>query len=120
MTAGIGQEGTCNARSGVFAEKTSKDRAPEICAPENAYTAASIRILQPDEIIHRFEWAAIGSLAAQYQRPAAWIERGFAACQAAGVSVDYFVERYLEKREVPRNDAVEHQFRQSLWGRDVA
>ena len=52
-----------------------------------------------------------------FELPAAWIERGFAACQAAGVSPDYFVERYLEGQDLPRNDAVEYQFRQLIWGR---
>lgn len=117
--ARMAQEGPKNARDAIFTEKTSEGSAPSSSAPENGYTAASIRILQPEEIVERFEWAAIGSLAAQYRRPAAWIERGFAACQAAGVSPDYFVARYLEGQDLPRNDAVEYHFRQLIWGRDA-
>lgn len=99
-------------------EKTSEGCGPKIYAPENGYTAASIRILKREEVAQRFEWAAIGALAAQFQRPVVWIERGFAACQAAGVSPDYFVEKYLEGRDLPKNDAVDYQFKQLIHPRN--
>ena len=76
------------------------------------YDASSIRVLRADEIASRFEWVHIADLAKKYARPEEWIERGFRACEHAGVSPDYFVERYLEKAGVDFREDVDAAFRE--------
>lgn len=78
------------------------------------YTAESIRILNAGEVAHRFAWLDAETLASRYRRPAAWIARGLEACRRAGVDRQYFIGRYLEKRDVPRNPAVDAAFRELL------
>jgi hypothetical protein len=76
-----------------------------------SYTAASIRILNADEVVERFEWAQIGELAAQYGKDPEWIERGFRACDTAGVGHEYFVDRYLRRdTTVPLHEGVQEAF----------
>lgn len=76
-----------------------------------SYTAADIRVLEPQEVVERFTWARIGELCDRYNRPAEWIERGFEACSRAGVDPEaYFVPRYLQKLDLPRNLEVEVAF----------
>ncbi len=78
------------------------------------YTAESIRILDHSEAAQRFAWLDVETLATRYRRPAAWIARGLEACRRAGVDRQYFVDRYLEKRDVPRNPIVDEAFRELL------
>lgn len=78
------------------------------------YTADSIRILDASEATQRFAWLDVESLATQYRRPAAWIARGLEACRRAGVDRSYFVDRYLERKPVPRNPIVDEAFRELL------
>lgn len=78
------------------------------------YTADSIRILDHSEATHRFAWLDVETLATHYRRPVAWISRGLEACRRAGVDRDYFVDRYLERRDVPRNPIVDTAFRELL------
>ena len=80
-----------------------------------AYTAASIRILHPDEAEARFGWAAANRLAARYQRPVEWVERGLAACYQIHGNTDYFIARYLEgDKSIPRDIEVETAFIEAL------
>ena len=77
----------------------------------NKYNASSIRILRDEEVLE-FEWAKIGSLAAEYGKDAAWIRRGFEACQHSGVSEAYFVTRYIRgDKSIPFHPGVEAAFR---------
>ena len=79
---------------------------------KQSYTASSIRVLKEAEILERFDWAKIGSLAAQYGKPEEWIRKGFTACTEAGVHESYFVRRYLEgDKTVPAHEGVEEAFR---------
>lgn len=78
------------------------------------YTADSIRILDHSEAAVRFAWLDVETLAARYRRPRQWIARGLEACRRAGVDRQYFVDRYLEKRDVPRNPVVDAAFRELL------
>jgi len=78
------------------------------------YTAESIRILDAGEACQRFAWLDAEALATRYRRPVAWISRGLEACRRAGVDRQYFVDRYLEKRDVPRNPIVDTAFRELL------
>lgn len=77
------------------------------------YTAKDIRILNDEDIIEKFDWAKIGALSEQYKVPAEWIERGFMACEQAGVDVDYFINRYLKKdKSVPFHEGVDEAYRE--------
>lgn len=77
------------------------------------YTAKDIRILSDEDIIEKFDWAKIGSLSEQYKAPTEWIERGFMACDRAGVPVEYFIDRYLKKdKEVPFHEGVDEAYRE--------
>lgn len=75
------------------------------------YTAANIRILDQGEIARRWNWANAAQLAEQFKRPQAWIEKGLRACEAVGVGHDYFVDRYLRKLSIQRNESVEAAYR---------
>jgi hypothetical protein len=81
------------------------------------YTAASIRILSDAEVVDRFDWAKVGALAVEYKRDEGWIRRGLAACETAGVSADYFIDRYLRKLPIPKHDGVEAAFWESMTNR---
>ena len=78
------------------------------------YTADSIRILDHSEACQRFGWLDAETLAARYRRPAQWIARGLEACRRAGVDRQYFIDRYLEHKPVPRNELVDAAFRELL------
>jgi len=58
-----------------------------------------------------WEWAE--ELAHEFTRPAAWINRGFRACREAGVSPEYFIDRYLHRKLIPMNTAVDQSFREA-------
>jgi hypothetical protein len=75
------------------------------------YDASCIRILRHDETVERFEWLHIAQLALEYNRPVDWVERGFRACEQAGVPVAHFVCRYLRRDGTPKHDGVEAAFR---------
>lgn len=81
------------------------------------YNADSIRILDAGDIVERFDWAQAAELAAQYRRPQQWIERGLEACRRAGVERDYFIDRFLKRLPIPRNDVVDAAFRELLTER---
>lgn len=59
------------------------------------YDASAIRVLTDAEVITSFEWAEVGSLAAQYGAPSAFVRRGLEACRRAGVPPTYLIDRYL-------------------------
>lgn len=75
------------------------------------YTAASIQILDAEQVAQRWFWAEAGLLATQYRRPEEWIRRGLLACEAVGVSHDYFVDRYLKKLPIPLHPGVDAAMR---------
>lgn len=80
---------------------------------DSSYTSASIRVLSESEILERFDWAKIGSLAEQFNKDPEWIDRGFRACVEAGVHETYFIRRYLEgDKSVPAHEGVEEAYRQ--------
>ena len=78
------------------------------------YSASSILILTPEETTERFGWIRVETLAAQYRKPAKWIERGLEACRRAGVVDDYFERRYLKREPIPRNEIVDAAMRDIL------
>ncbi len=82
-----------------------------------SYNAASIRILDGAEIVECFAWAEAAELAAQYRRPQRWIERGLEACQRAGVERSYFIDRFLKRLPVERDEVVDAAYRELLTER---
>jgi len=78
-----------------------------------AYTASSIVIMGASECISnpKFDWEWAEDLAHEFTRPSAWIKRGFLACREAGVSPEYFIDRYLHRKLIPKNIEVDQSFR---------
>ena len=70
------------------------------------YTASSIAILEPEQVIERFFWAKANYLAVTYRKPLEWIERGLQACERVQVPHDYFIDRYLKKWPIPKDEGV--------------
>jgi len=83
--------------------------------PGGAYTASSIVIMGASECISNpmFDWESAEDLAHEFTRPSAWIKRGFLACREAGVSPEYFIDRYLHRKLIPMNTAVDQSFRET-------
>lgn len=68
-----------------------------------AYTAANIKVQEFTDDI----WSQAVSLAQEYGKPVAFIERGLEACQLARVGNSYFINRYLkEDKSVKLNKEV--------------
>lgn len=71
------------------------------------YNAANIKLPSDEELLKQTPWLMAGTLANEYDRDQAFIERGIEACQLAGESVDYFINRYLKgDRTIPENKEV--------------
>lgn len=63
------------------------------------YNADCIKITTGEQ----FDWVLEGNLAAEYQKPIEFIQRGFEACRLALQPKDYFINRYLKgDKSVPR------------------
>ena len=79
-----------------------------------AYTASSIMIMGVSESISNpmFDWELAEDLAREFTRPAVWIKRSFLACREAGISPEYFIDRYLLKKPTPINREVDQAFRE--------
>jgi hypothetical protein len=76
-----------------------------------SYTAKNIKIKEYSEDI----WSQAISLAEEYGKPVAFIERGLEACQLARVGNDYFIDRYLkEDKSVAINREVNEISRELL------
>lgn len=80
----------------------------------SGYTAASITILESNEVLERFFWAKANDLAVTYRKPLEWIERGLQACERVQVPHDYFIDRYLKKLPIPKDQGVDAAFRDLL------
>lgn len=78
------------------------------------YTASSITILASEQVLERFFWAKANDLAKTYCRPLEWIERGLEACERVQRPHDYFIDRYLKKLPIPKDDGVEAAMRDIL------
>jgi len=79
-----------------------------------SYTASSITILEPEQVLERFFWAKANDLAVTYRKPLEWIERGLQACERVRVPHDYFIDRYLKKLPIPKDQAVDAAMRDLL------
>jgi hypothetical protein len=83
----------------------------------DGYDSSCIKILSPEEVVEKFDWAKIGELAHKYKRDAKWISLGLEACRASGESLEYFIGRYLEKDGRPRNALVDEDYLDLMDGR---
>jgi len=79
-----------------------------------SYTASSIAILEPEQVLERFFWAKANDLAVTYRKPLEWIERGLQACERVRVPHDYFIDRYLKKLPIPKDQSVDAAMRDLL------
>jgi len=79
-----------------------------------SYTASSISIIEPEQVLERFFWAKANDLALTYRKPLEWIERGLQACERVRVPHDYFIDRYLKKLPIPKDQAVDAAMRDLL------
>ncbi|PAV02680.1 hypothetical protein CBG25_09480 [Arsenophonus sp. ENCA] len=73
------------------------------------YDAKSIRILREDEI-KRFDWHWAEELAHEHILPLDWVKRGFEASRRLGIEPDFFVNKYILKQDLPKNDEFEQVF----------
>jgi hypothetical protein len=76
---------------------------------QTEYNASAIKILPPDEVSSRFDWANVIALSDKYpMKSIGHIQRGLEACRRCSVDPDYFIKRYLDNdHTIPRNTAVE-------------
>ncbi|EGI23631.1 hypothetical protein ECKG_05047 [Escherichia coli TA206] len=77
-----------------------------------AYDENSIRVMSADEIEQRFGWLRLENLAKEHHLPVDWVRRGFEACWRLGIEPDYFIDRYIFKRDVPQVPEFEVVFRE--------
>jgi hypothetical protein len=82
-------------------------------SPEGAYTASSIAILSDSGRISdpTFDWELAQQLAGDFCRHVEFIERSILACRQAGVSPEYFIDRYLLRKPIPMNEEVDQAAR---------
>ncbi|HGJ5885470.1 hypothetical protein [Arsenophonus nasoniae] len=73
------------------------------------YNAKSIRILNEDEI-KQFDWHWAEKLAHEHILPIDWVKRGFEASRRLGLEPDFFVNKYILKQDLPKNDEFEQVF----------
>lgn len=78
------------------------------------YTASSITILASEQVLERFFWAKANDLALTYKKPLEWIERGLNACERVQMPHDYFIDRYLKKLPIPKDEGVDAAMRDLL------
>jgi len=78
------------------------------------YNASSIVILEQNQVLERFFWAKAHDLSLTYRRPLEWIERGLQACERVRVHHDYFIDRYLKKLPIPKDQGVDAAMRDLL------
>ena len=85
--------------------------SPEFCNPE--YNASSIKI----KTVMDDGWFRIKDVAEKHGLDMKHVSRAYEACSLAGVSFDYYVNRYVLKQPVPFNPLVDEIMRDILDGR---
>ena len=73
------------------------------------YDAKAIRILREDEI-KQFDWHWAEELDHEHILPLDWVKRGFEASRRLGIEPDFFVNKYILKQDLPKNDEFEQVF----------
>jgi hypothetical protein len=81
-----------------------------------AYAASNIVILDASERMSNpmFDWELAEDLAHEFTRPVEWIKRSISACREAGVSPEYFIDRYILRKSIPMNEEV-HRVALTYW-----
>ena len=90
--------------------KTLTNRDKGSCTP---YNASNIVIMGTSDRMSNpiFDWDLAENLAREHNRPVEWIQRSILACREAGVSPQYFIDRYILMSPIPMNKAVDQAFR---------
>lgn len=70
------------------------------------YDASAIQILDAEQVCQKFVWAKAGALAERYKKPLEWIERGLQACDRIGIDHSFFIEKYLDRKALPKHDGL--------------
>ena len=83
---------------------------------QNRYNAKSIKIhdIKYDVI---YDWELIEDLSLRYTKDKDWIRRGVLACRNADVSPEYFINKYLECKDIPTNQRVNEEARKINYKR---
>ncbi|HBE9085324.1 TPA: hypothetical protein KNG82_002197 [Escherichia coli] len=76
------------------------------------YDENSIKILSAREINERCDWVKAETLAAEYNLPLEWVNRGFEACHRLGISPGLFVDKYINGLDVEMPKVFEEVFKE--------
>jgi hypothetical protein len=109
----------CGAKkelSEFYSNKTHADGLESYCkgckkqSSANQYNADNIKVLQDQEVLEEMPWVVANSLANEYNKPLDFVQRGLEACELAGVTPNYFIDRYLKgDKTIPVNESVAYQ-----------
>ena len=77
------------------------------------YNANSIRILSDEELrkSQAFDWVYVEELAHKHNKPKDWIERSIKACRECNIEPSYFVDKYILKKTLGKDERLEEQSR---------
>lgn len=79
---------------------------------EDNYNTSNIIILSESEAIQTMPWLKAESLSSQYNKDVGFVGRGLLACRNAGVSEQYFIDRYFkDDKTIPFDRDVDYQSR---------
>ena len=80
-------------------------------ANSRKYTSENIKVLEHSDmhLDPRFDWKLIENLSKDYCKDVEFIKRGIESCRNAGVSPNYFIDRYLKLIDIPINKEVNKQ-----------
>jgi len=67
-----------------------------------SYTATNIQIL--DNPAEEFTWLKAEELAKKYKKNVEWVRRGLMACEQVGIPSQFFIDKYLEDKDLPKNE----------------
>lgn len=74
------------------------------------YSSKNIKIIDI-KFDQRFDWKLAEDIAREYVRPIEWIRRSIKACRLAGVSPEYFIDKYILKLDRKMNESVDEEMR---------
>ena len=77
----------------------------------DTYTANNIKVLH-DLHDEKYDWVLVKTIAHEYNKPVELVERSVKACRIAGVSPQYFIDKYILHKTLPIDDAVQHASRE--------
>ena len=82
------------------------------CRKESSrrYSADNMKI-NKEKFDQRYDWRLAEDLATKYTKPIEWIRRSIKACRLSGVSPEYFIDKYLMKKDIEKNELVSENMR---------